>query len=174
MKRLISITILIFTLSSCALGADADTLALQLRMTTGERSRDSSSTTTSVSISGDTIVYKETHGGGSRGRLPEQLKEFKLEAVDKARLVEIIKSRNLLVTDSIERTEEDGGNTYYFALSLSSEVNGRNGLITVKGPRKAIDIKDEKVYQDAVVLIEAVFKILHRADKEIIYQALIH
>ena len=173
MIRVVALTILLCAFPFVAWGANADALQLEIRMTTGERSRDSSSTTTSITITGKTIVYKVTYGGRNRGREPEQ-KEFKLENADQKRLIELIKAKNLLVTKSVERTVDDSGPSYYFALSLSSEVNGSKGLISIKGPRKAPDIKDSELYKNAVALIEAVYEIIHRTDEKIDYEPLIH
>lgn len=173
MQRLIALAILLCAFPFVALGADADVLNLTIRMTRGERSRDSSSKTTSITTTGETIVYKVTYRGRSRGRLPEQNKEFKLAKADQKRLVELIKAGKLLVTESIEPTENESGPSYYFALSVSSEVNGIKGLISIKGSRKATDIKDSELYKNATALIEAVYEILHRMDKEIVYEPLI-
>lgn len=155
-------------------GANADALQLEIRMTKGERSRDSSSTTTSITITGKTIVYKVTYGGRNRGRVPEQNKEFKLENGDQKRLIELIKARDLLVTRSVEREVNESGPAYYFALSISSDVNGSKGLISIKGPRKAPDIKDSELYKNAVALIDAIYEIIHRTDEKIDYETLIH
>lgn len=155
-----------------AYGTNSDALQLKVRLTTAERSRDSSSTTTSIEITGDTIMYNVTYGGRNRRRAPVA-KEFKLEVADQKRLIELIKSRNLLVTKSVERTVDESGPSYSFALSVSSVVNGRKGLINISGPRDATDIKESELYKNVTALIEVVYEIIHRTDKEIVYQLLI-
>lgn len=155
-----------------AFSSSKDTLHIGIRVTTAERSRDSSSTTTSIEITGDKIVYNVTYGGRNRRREPV-VKEFKLESADKKRLIELIKSGNLLVTKSVERTIDESGPSYSFALSLGSDVNKRKGLITINGPRNATDIKESVLYKNATALIGAVYEIIHRTDKTIVYESLI-
>lgn len=174
MTRLIALLFLLFAIPAVALCDDDKSMSLSIKITTGERGRDSNSTTTSIAISGESIVYKVTYGGRNRGRLPEQNKEFKLESADQKRLVDVIKNKNLLVTESITGKEEEKGNSYYFALSLSPEINGSKGTISIKGLRKATDIKESELYKNATALIEMVYEIIHRSDKKIVYESLIH
>jgi hypothetical protein len=171
MKRVVALLLLLCAFPFVASGADV--LNLKLRMTTGERSRDSNSMTTSITVSGGTIVYNVSYGGRNRGREPEQ-KEFKLEKADQKRLIELIKAKNLLVTKSVERTVDDSGPSYYFELSLSTETNGSKGLISIKGPRKAPDIKDSDLYKNTIALVDAIYEIIHRTDEKIDYEPLIH
>jgi hypothetical protein len=100
-------------------------------------------------------------------------KEFKLEDADQKRLIELIKSRKLLVTKSVERTADESGPSYSFALSVGSVVNGSKGLITIRGPRNATDIKESELYKNVTALIEVVYEIIHRTDKKIVYESLI-
>jgi hypothetical protein len=174
MKTLIAVTFLLFAFPTFARCANNEEMSLSIQMTTGERGRDSSSTTKTIVILNGTLDYHVTYGGRNRGRLPEKRSKFNLEDADEKRLIELIKSGNLLVTDSIERQAERTGTTFYFALRLSPEINGRSGLINIKGPRKTTDIKELKLYKDSVVLIEAVFEIIHRTDNEFVYEPLVN
>ena len=106
--------------------------------------------------------------------MADQSKEFKFEAADRKRLIELIKTRDLLVTKSVEKAVDDSGPNYYFALSINSEVGESKGLISIKGPRKAPDIKESKLYMDSVALVEAIYEIIHRTDADIDYEPLIH
>lgn len=173
MKKLTALVFVLCAFPLVACGANADALQLEIRMTTGERSRDSSSTTTSITITGKTIVYKVTYGGRNRERVPEQNKEFKLENADQKRLIELINAKNLLVTETVEPPAAESGPSYYFSLSVNAEVNGNKGLISIKGPRKAPDIKDSELYKNASALVEAVYEIIHRMDNGIDYEPLI-
>jgi hypothetical protein len=78
------------------------------------------------------------------------------------------------VTKSVEREVDESGPSYYFALSISSDVNGSKGLISIKGPRKSPDIKDSELYKSASALVEAVYEIIHQTDDKIDYEPLIH
>ena len=76
------------------------------------------------------------------------------------------------MTKSIVRPFYESGNLTFFVLSVSSEVNGHKGLINIRGPRNATDIKESKLYNGAVALIEAIYEIIHRTDPEIVYDPL--
>ena len=173
MKKLVTLTLLLCAIPLFARGDKADALYLQMTMTSGERSKDSNSATTEITINGQTLVYKKTYGGRSRGRMPEEMKEFKLKAEDQRNLIRLIKDRNLLRTDSIEREQDVSGMYLYFELSVKSILNKSTGSIYLKGSRKATALKEEKLYKDAVALIQAIYAIIHRTDKAIVHEPLI-
>ena len=171
MKKLLALMFMVCAFPFVTWGADADALNLTITMAKGQRSRDAGGATTSITISGETIVYELNYSGMSR-RQSRAPKEFKLEGADRKRLIDLIKARKLLVTKSIVRPYYESGNLTFFVLSISSEVNGHKGLISIRGPRNAADIKESKLYTGAVALIEAIYEIIHRTDAEIVYEPL--
>lgn len=173
MKKLVALTLLLCVYSSLAGGESADALSLQITMTRGERSKDSSAARTEISINGGTLVYKKIYSGRLRGRMPEETKEFKLKAEDQRNLIKLIEDRNLLRTESIEREQNVSGMYLYFELSVEAVVNQSKGFVHLKGSRKATDIKEEKLYKDAVALIEEIYAIIHRMDERVVYEPLI-
>ena len=172
MKKLIALTLLLCGASLFARGDKADALYLQVTMTTGERSKDSNSRTALITINGETLVYQKTYGGRRGGRVPET-KEFKLTVEDQGKLIKLIKDRDLLRTDSIERAQDKPGVYLYFALSVKAVINQSEGFVQLKGSRSAIELKEEKLYKDAVALIEEIYAIIRRTDERVIYEPLI-
>jgi hypothetical protein len=173
MKKLIALTLLLCVVPLSAHGDKADDLHLEITITRGERSKDSNSQTTLININGGRLVYKKTYGGRLRGRAPET-RELKLKAEDQRNLVRLIKGRNLLRTESIEREQTESGIYFYFDLSIEAAVNQSKGVIQINGSRKASDLKQEKLYKDVVALIEELYAIINRTDKRIVYEPLIN
>jgi hypothetical protein len=177
MKKFIALTLLLLLLlCATALPAYAgrtDTLSLQIRITRGERSKDSNASTIELSLSGRKLIYRTLPGRRMGGRAVAP-REFQLTSDDERKLIKLIAERNLLRSDSIEREQEESGIYFYFGLSLKTVLNGKEGLIQLKGSRKANALKDEKLYQDAVALIEEIYRIMGRADSGIAYEALIN
>jgi hypothetical protein len=175
MKKLIALTLLLCAVPWFARGDKADDLALQIKITRGERSKDSYAATTTLTLSGKTLIYRATSGRRLGGRATAP-REFKLTDNDQRMIVELIRSRNLLRTETIERErpQEESGIYFYFDLSIEAAVNQSKGFVQIKGSRKASDLKEEKLYKDAVALIEELYAIIHRTDEAIVYEPLIH
>lgn len=173
MKKLAALTLLLCAYPSFARIESADALSLQVTIIRGERSKDSNAATTVITINGETLVYKKTYSGRLRGRMADETKEFKLKAEDQRKLIKLIQDKNLLRTDSIEREQNFSGMYLYFELSVEAALNQSKGSVHLKGSRKATDLKEEKLYKDAVALIEEIYAIIHRADERIVYEPLI-
>jgi hypothetical protein len=169
MKKLLVLTLLMCAAPVIAVGNGADALYIKVTLVTGERSRDSNSSTTTITITGSALTYEKTFHGRGGSRTPER-KEFKLKNADKAKLTALITNHNLLRTEQIEREENSSGIRRYFSLSVETSINHRKGFIHIKGPKDATDIKDEKLYKDALPLVEEIYRMLHSADKTIVYQ----
>ena len=90
MKKLLALTFMVCAFPFVTYGADADSLNLTITMSKGQRSRDAGGATTSITISGETIVYEVTYSGMSRRGGSRPPKNFKLEAADRKRLVDLI------------------------------------------------------------------------------------
>ena len=172
MKRFTALALLLCAVPLFARGHQAEDLSLRITLTRGERSKDSNSATTEITINGQTLAYQKTYGGRLRGRAPER-KEFELKAEDKRSLIKLIADRNLLRAESIEREQDASGVYLYFGLSVKSAVGKSRGSVSIKGSRKAIALKEEKLYKDAVALVEAVYAIINRTDEAVVYEPLI-
>ena len=146
-------------------------LHVRVDLTKGERSRDSSSQTTTITVLANTILWEQTYGG-RRGRTPPLRKEYKLSAADRRKLVKLIESRNLFVTDSIS-LPPDRSTFEYFAVSLDLSLDGRKGAVSIAGPRTAAKFEQETRYQDLIALVKEVHRIINRQDKTIFYEELI-
>ena len=169
--------LLIFCLLFCACSVPAysnasSDLQLRVELTKGEHSKDSSSRTTTISIEPgvNTIVLEETTSGfhGHRRGTPPSRKEYKLSPADRRKLIALLKSKNLLVTKSIE-LPSGSSNYHYFAISIESAVGGKKGAISISGPATAEQVKEERLYQDAMALVEELRRIISRQDKSIVF-----
>jgi hypothetical protein len=172
MKKLLALTLLICAVPLFARGDKPDALNLQIKITRGERSKDSNAATTVLTLSGKTLVYRVISGRRLAGRETAP-REFKLTSTDQRNLIKLIQDRNLLRKDSIEREQAVSGIYFYFELSIEATVNQGAGSIHIKGSRKASDLKEEKLYKDAIALIEELFAIIHRTDEEVVFEPLI-
>lgn len=176
MRKLLLLPALLICLfcASPSLSRQTDDLYLSITMTRGERSRDSGGSTTTITLAQDQIVYEITYSGMVRARRKPVHKEFKLGVEEKGRLIELIRARKLLVEDTIKYPLANSGLIRYFKISVRLKLNGRTGAITIEGPRDAVKIKDQKLYQNSKALIEEVYKIINLLDEEITYEELIN
>ena len=149
---------------ACAVSANAtDQLHIGVRLTTGERSKDSSSETTKITVEQDTIVWEKSFGGRRRTTPPSR-KEFKLSAADKQKLLTLIRSNNLLVTDSIELPRESS-NYRYFEISVELTMDEQKGSISISAMRTAVEVKEEKLYQNTITLVKELYRIMDLQDQ---------
>lgn len=172
MNKLLTVALLLSASALVADGADQNQLKLQITMTRGESSRDSHSVKTTIAISGQKLTYTQSYTGrlGSR---PTEQREFDLTEADLKKITEQIKTRNLLVTESIAREGGPKGTYRWFQVRIQPVVDGATGLITIRASRKAVELKDERIYKDSIALIEEIYGILHRLDPDITYEPLI-
>lgn len=173
MKTIIAIAILLCSFQLSVAGADKEQLTLEITMTTGERSRDSSSTKTTIAIAEKTLDYKVTYGGRNRGREPKH-QEFKLNSADQKQLLDLIKAKNILITESVKHPVPESGPYTYFYLSVSAAINETKGMISVRGSRKDAEIGKTELYKNASAVVEAVFEIIRRTDKNIRFEPLVY
>lgn len=175
MKTLLIVTCacLFFVACACSVsGKGTDELLVSVRLTTGERSKDSGSQTTTITIERDAIVWEQTFGGSSRRRPASPRKVYKLSPADKGNLLKLIKSNNLLVTDSIELPRASS-NYRYFEISVDLTLEGKKGAINISGMRTAVKVKEEQLYQNALTLVEEIYRIMNSQDKSIRLEELI-
>ncbi len=165
------IAILACACSVPASGNGAEALGVRVVLTTGEHSKDSSSRTTTITVARDTIAWERTFGG-REGRTPPSRKEFKLSPADKKNLLRLIESNNLLVTDSI-KLPRASSNFRYFEISVGLTVGKKTGAISVSGMRTATAVREERLYQNTLVLVKELHRIMNGQDKSILFEELI-
>lgn len=173
MRNILLIALLICACCLPSFGQATDELYISATLTKGEHSRDSGSRTTKITLTQDRIAYEQAYHGMGANRHKPVNKEFKLNGEDKRRLVELIKERNLLLTGIIEHPTADSGIRRYFEISIQLILNREKGAINIEGPTNAVKIKDEKLYKASAALIEELYRIINRADKNIAYEELI-
>ncbi len=175
MKRLLIVTCacLFFLACACSVsGNGTDELHIGVALTTGERSKDSSSQTTTITVARDAIVWEQTFSGRRRGTPPLR-KEFKLSPADKRNLLKLIRSNNLLVADSIELPQGAKRSFSYFEISVDLALDGKKGAISISGPRTAVQVKEEKLYQNTLTLVKELYRIMNSQDKSVLFEELI-
>jgi hypothetical protein len=172
MKLLIVAGLLLSAWASTGTAQAADDLTLRVRLTTGEHSRDSSSQTTTLTIEAKagTIVWGQTFTGRRRGTPPGN-KEFKLSAADRAALLKLIRAGDLFVTNSIELPDESG--YAYFVVSIDLALDGKKGTTSISGPRTALKVKSEKLYQDMLALVKEIYRIINTQDETVHFEELV-
>ena len=142
-------------------------LTLNVTVITSEHSRDSNSTTRTLGVAGLTLSYAETYHGARSDRHQPISKEFTLTEADRDRLMTLLKEHSLLRTKSISKPLERDGPSRDFEIKIAAKVGRQNGLISIKGPRNAEDLKSDPLYQGSVLLIAELFKIIKRTDPDI-------
>jgi hypothetical protein len=174
MRKLLLPALLICLCAYPAFGLGADNLEISMTLVRGERSRDSGGRRTTISIAQGRIVYELAYFGMAGGRRKPVRKEFKLSDEDKRRLIELIEARKLLVKDSLEYPLADSGIRHYFKISIELKLNEKTGAINMEGPVSAVEIKEQKLYQNSTALIEEVYRIINKMNEEVSYEPLIN
>jgi hypothetical protein len=147
--------------------------ALNVSVITSEHSRDSNSTTKIFRVSANTLSYQETYQGARASRHPPLKKEYELTAGDRARLIELLKAKALLRTKTIAKSAQPNGPGRDFEISITAKLAGKEGLISIKAPRSAIELKRDPLYQGSVLLIIELYRIINRTDPDMILDELI-
>jgi hypothetical protein len=153
-------------------GKGADEFKLDVEITTGERSKDSSSQTTTINVTRAAIMWEQTFGGRRGSGASPLRKKFSLSPADKRKLIALINSNDLLVTDSIE-LQPDTPPFNYFALSVELTLDGKKGAISIGGSRTSATIKEKKLYRNTLLLVKELYRIMSRQDKRLHLEELI-
>ena len=175
MKTLLIVICAAFFIVACVgsvSGRGTDELLVSLRLTTGERSKDSGSQTTTITVERDAIAWAQTFAGSSRRRPNAPRKVYKLSPAEKRNLLELITSNNLLVTDSIA-LPRPSSNYQYFEISVDLTLGGEKGAVNISGPRNAAEVKDKRLYQSTLILIEELYRIMNGHDKSVHFEEVI-
>lgn len=174
MRKILLPALLICICACPAFGRAADDLELTITLTRGERSRDSGGKRTTITIAQDRIIYELAYFGMAGARQKPIRREFKLGDEDKRKLIELIGARRLPATESLEYPLGDSGIRRYFKISIELKLNGREGVFNIEGPTSAVQVKEQELYQHSTALIEEVYRIIHRMDENISYEALVN
>jgi len=175
MKKLLIATCACLCFVACAcsvFGNGTDELHIGVVLTTGEHSRDSGSSTTTITVERDAIVWEKTSSRDRRRGTPPLRKEFRLLPADKENLLKLIGSNNLLVTDSIELPQH-GSNYRYFEISVALTLGEKKGAIKISGLRTAVQVKEEKLYQNTLTLVNELYRIMKSQDKSVLFEELV-
>ena len=175
MKTLLIATCACLFFAACARsvsGKGTDELLVRVQLTTGERSKDSNSQTTTITVERDAVTLEQTFGGSNSRRPTPARKVYKLSHAGKRNLLKLIESNNLLVTDSIELPRKDS-NFRYFEILVDVTVNEKKGAIKISGMRTALPVKEEKLYQNSIILIKELYRIMHSQDQNVLFEELI-
>ncbi len=86
------------------------------------------------------------------------------------RLKSLIEEKNLLGSGGLNFTPAAGQFTY-FEMNIKVTLKGIIATQELSGPRNALNIKEEKVYQKCVALLQELSRIINLRDKEISFQA---
>jgi hypothetical protein len=176
MKKILILTCacLFFVACACAVSGNAtDELHIGVALTTGERSRDSGSNTATITVERDAIVWERSSSRERRMGKPPSRKEFKLSPADKGGLLKLIRASDLLVTDSIE-LPQDASYYRYFRISVDLTLDEKKGAINISGPRTAVAVKEERLYQNTVALVKELYRIMNTQDASVHFEELMH
>ncbi len=171
MKKIVMLVLLL----ACALplpvsgNATKDDFTLSLSLTIGERSRDSHAATTLIRLAGNTLTYEQTYSGYGASKREPVSKEFKLKGSEVSRLKNLIKEKNLLGSGGLNFKPAAGQSTY-FELNIKITLKGIIGTQELSGPRAAANIKDERVYQKSVALLQELYRLINLRDPSPSYQ----
>ena len=175
MKSLLIVTCacVFFVAYACSVsGNGTEELQVRVALTTGERSKDSGSNTTTITVERDAIRWERTSSRDRRRGTPPLRKEFILSHADKESLLKLIRLKNLLVTDSIELPQ--AASYYeYFRISVDLTLDGKKGAISISGPITAVQVKEEKLYQNTLTLVKELYRIMNSQDKSVRFAELI-
>jgi hypothetical protein len=140
-------------------------LKLNVSVITGQHSRDSSSIERGFTVSAHILVYEETHYGALASRYPPLKKEYQLSDDDRAQLIAVMRGKELLRIRSISKSP--GLNARVFEIKIAAKLSDHEGLISIKAPRSASELKTDPLYQAAVRLIAELYRIINRTDPDI-------
>jgi hypothetical protein len=170
MKSLIAL-LLILSFRSVVFCAEAEDFSLRIIVIRGIQSKANPSQKTTLTVSGDKVIYEITYTSLGQVRATDR-KEFKLKRKDRQTL-QLLTSKNLLVTKTIRRPLGTWGRYPHFELLIDSTVNDRKGQIRIKGPSNATDLNESKLFTDSVALVKVIYTIMESADKKMSFEPLV-
>lgn len=163
---------LICACSVSSLDNNAGELRVSLSLTIGESSKDSNSQTMTITVERDVIVLEKTSSGYRGSSTASSVKKFILTPADKINLIKLIRSNDLLVTDSI-KLPQPSSNFRYFEVSVDLTLGEKKGAINISGLRTAVEVKEKKLYQKTLSLVKELYRIINGQDKSVDFEELI-
>lgn len=170
MRKIVMLALLTCSLSLLAHARAKDDFTISLSLTTGERSRDSHAATTTIQLTGNNLVYEQTYSGAGANRREPVRREFKLSSGEISRLKSLVKEQNLLGS-GVLKFEAAAGQFNYFEMDIKITSKGIIATQELSGPRNAANIKQERVYQKSIALLQELHRLINLRDKEISYDA---
>jgi hypothetical protein len=149
-----------------------DDLYIRVTLQRSEHSMDSNSETTTLTVSGDMLLYEDTHSGAHSNEFKAVEKKYKLSKEDRDELVRRLNEKNLLETKSLSKPLETTGPRSHLSLSLTikTKLHGKESSISVDGPTRSTAIKNDPLYQNSLPLIEALYRVVNRTDRFFSFQ----
>jgi hypothetical protein len=169
MKKVFILILLLCSFLIPSRGAAKDGFTLSLLLVVGERSRDSHAETTLITLVGETLVYEQTYSGARASSRSPIRKEFKLKGSEIGSLKSLIKEKNLLGSGGL-KFKPLAGQFAYFELNIKITLKGIISTQELSGPRNTASIKEERVYQKSLALLQELYRLINLRDKEINFQ----
>jgi hypothetical protein len=146
-------------------------LYIQVKIEHSEHSKDSNSETETLTVSGDTLIYEDSHRGAHSGRFKPVEKRYKLTKEDRDGLARLLNEERLLTTKSISKDAPADSHVFHWLeISLQSKLDGKAGSISIYGPLRSSEIKGDRLYQRVLPLVEALYRIMNRTDADMSFQ----
>ncbi|MBD0324782.1 MAG: hypothetical protein ICV68_00025 [Pyrinomonadaceae bacterium] len=170
MKKIVVLALLLLcVLPSLVFATAKDDFTLSVSLVIGERSRDSHAETTRISLAGNNLTYERTYSGARASSREAVRREFKLKGSEISRLKSLIKEKDLLGSGSLN-FKPAAGQLTYFEMNIRITLKGIISTQELSGPRAAINIKDERVYQKAIALLQELYRLINLREQGINYQ----
>lgn len=170
MKKIAVLALLLFcALQSSVFAAAKDDFTLSVSLVIGERSRDSHAETTRISLAGNTLTYEQTYSGARASSRAPIRREFKLKGSEISRLKRLVKEKNLLGSGSLN-FKPAAGQLTYFEMNIRITLKGIIATQELSGPRAAVNIKDERVYQKSTALLQELYRLINLREQALSYQ----
>ncbi len=156
-----------------SISAEPRELKIVAAVTVGERSKDSSSQTETISVQGSSLFWDHAFAGASRGRnaAAPTRKSFTLTAVDRENLLKLAREGGLIATETIELPQRPP--LAYFVLKLETSAGREKGVVTISGPRSAVELDQAPLYRNSLALVHELYRIMQRQDKSIVFEELV-
>jgi hypothetical protein len=170
MKKIVVLALLLVcVLPGLVSARTKDDFTLSVSLVIGERSRDSHTETTLIRLAGNNLTYERTYSGAGAGRREPVRREFKLKGSEIARLKSLVKEKNLLGSGGLN-FKPAAGQLTYFEMNIRVTLKGIIATQELSGPRAAANIKDERVYQKSMALLQELYRLINLREQGINYE----
>lgn len=161
------------TFAGSVAASDSDAFQVRVTIVTGERSKDSSSETTIITAERHSIKWERSVSGGHghRTAAPAKEKTFKLSSAERESLLELIREKGLLATDSLDLPLRPP--VFYFNLTIETAAGSKKGAVTVSGPKSAVELREKALYRNSLALVEELYRIMREQDERMILEELV-